>query len=81
MSIGWALLGTGRHALKNVLPQMKKAAGTRLAAVVSLGMCVLFTFSGMFAWNQLWFFFAANYLKIGTDDYYWPAPTGWPPPT
>lgn len=35
MSIGWALLGTGRHALKNVLPEMKKAAGTRLVAVVS----------------------------------------------
>ncbi|MFM9969534.1 MAG: Gfo/Idh/MocA family protein [Burkholderiales bacterium] len=35
MSIGWALLGTGRHAVRNVLPEMKKAAGTRLVAVVS----------------------------------------------
>lgn len=35
MTVGWALLGTGRHALKNVLPEMKKAGGTRLAAVVS----------------------------------------------
>ena len=35
MTIGWTLLGTGRHALKNVLPEMKKAAGTRLVAVVS----------------------------------------------
>jgi len=37
---------------------------TWLAAVVSLGMCVLFTFSGMFAWNQLWFFFA-GILMLG----------------
>lgn len=35
MSIGWVLLGTGRHAGRNVMPQMSKAAGTRLAAVVS----------------------------------------------
>jgi 1,5-anhydro-D-fructose reductase (1,5-anhydro-D-mannitol-forming) len=35
MSIGWALLGPGRHAGRNVVPQMKNAAGTRLAAVVS----------------------------------------------
>lgn len=35
MTVGWALLGTGRHALKNVLPEMKKAGGTRLVAVVS----------------------------------------------
>ncbi|OGA00295.1 MAG: hypothetical protein A3H35_04490 [Betaproteobacteria bacterium RIFCSPLOWO2_02_FULL_62_17] len=35
MTVGWALLGTGRHAVKNVLPQMKQAAGTQLVAVVS----------------------------------------------
>jgi NADH dehydrogenase len=32
---------------------------TWLAAVASIGMCVIFTMSGMFAWNQLWFVFAA----------------------
>ena len=35
MTVGWALLGTGRHAVKNVLPEMKQAAGTRRVAVVS----------------------------------------------
>ena len=35
MAVGWALLGTGRHAVKNVLPEMKRAAGTRRVAVVS----------------------------------------------
>jgi NADH dehydrogenase len=35
------------------------------AAVVSLGLCVIFTFSGMFAWNQLWFFFAAILMLGG----------------
>lgn len=29
------------------------------AAVASIGMCLVFMFSGMFAWNQLWFVFAA----------------------
>ncbi len=29
------------------------------AAVASIGMCLVFTLSGMFAWNQLWFVFAA----------------------
>ncbi|MCX7028369.1 MAG: hypothetical protein NT061_13000 [Spirochaetes bacterium] len=37
---------------------------TWLAAVVSIGMCILFTFSGMFAWNQLWFVFA-GILMLG----------------
>lgn len=32
---------------------------TWLAAVASIGMCVVFTLSGMFAWDQLWFVFAA----------------------
>ena len=35
MSIGWALLGTGRHAEHSVVPEMKKARGTQLVAVVS----------------------------------------------
>ncbi len=34
------------------------------AAVVSLGLCLIFTLSGMFAWNQLWFFFA-GILMLG----------------
>lgn len=35
MSIGWALLGPGRHAERNVMPQFKNASGTKLVAVVS----------------------------------------------
>jgi 1,5-anhydro-D-fructose reductase (1,5-anhydro-D-mannitol-forming) len=35
MAIGWALLGPGRHAARNVIAQLKNAAGTRLVAVVS----------------------------------------------
>ncbi len=35
MTIRWALVGPGRHAARSVVPQMKKAAGTGLAAVVS----------------------------------------------
>jgi len=34
-------------------------------AVISLGLCVIFTLSGMFAWNQLWFFFAAILMLGG----------------
>jgi NADH:ubiquinone reductase (H+-translocating) len=34
------------------------------AAVVSLGMCIIFTCTGMFAWNQAWFFFA-GILMLG----------------
>lgn len=37
---------------------------TWLAAVASIGMCVIFTMSGMFAWNQLWFVFA-GILMLG----------------
>ncbi len=32
---------------------------TWFAAVASIGLCLIFTLSGMFAWNQLWFIFAA----------------------
>jgi 1,5-anhydro-D-fructose reductase (1,5-anhydro-D-mannitol-forming) len=35
MSIGWALLGPGRHAERNVAAQLKAASGTKLVAVVS----------------------------------------------
>lgn len=35
MTIGWALLGPGRHADTNVMPQMKKADGVKLVAVLS----------------------------------------------
>lgn len=35
MSIGWALLGPGRHVERNVIEQMKSAAGVRLVAVLS----------------------------------------------
>lgn len=34
------------------------------AAVVSIVMCVVFTVSGMFAWNQVWFIFA-GFLLLG----------------
>src|SRR6185436_737583 len=35
MAIGWALHGPGRHASRSVIPQMRKAADTRLVAVIS----------------------------------------------
>ncbi len=35
MSIGWALLGPGRHADQHVAPQMRKAAGIEQIAVLS----------------------------------------------
>ena len=35
MTIRWALLGPGRHAERSVVPQIKKATGTELVAVVS----------------------------------------------
>ena len=35
MTVRWALLGPGRHAGRSVVPQMKQAADTELAAVVS----------------------------------------------
>ncbi|MDR1948906.1 MAG: FAD-dependent oxidoreductase [Spirochaetaceae bacterium] len=34
------------------------------AAAASLVMCLIFTLSGMFAWNQVWFFFA-GFLLLG----------------
>lgn len=38
---------------------------TWLAAFGSLGMCLIFTMSGMFAWNQVWFVFAAILMLGG----------------
>ncbi|GAB1431403.1 NAD(P)/FAD-dependent oxidoreductase [Spirochaetota bacterium] len=35
------------------------------AAVASIGMCFMFTLSGMFAWDQLWFVFAAILMMGG----------------
>ncbi len=34
------------------------------AAAASIVMCIVFTLSGMFAWNQVWFVFAA-FLMLG----------------
>jgi NADH dehydrogenase len=48
------------------------------AAVVSIGMCFIFTLSGLFAWNQLWFIFAAIVLMGGAGRIagldYWAMP-------
>jgi NADH:ubiquinone reductase (H+-translocating) len=35
------------------------------AAVISIGMCLVFTLSGLFAWNQAWFFFAGILMMGG----------------
>lgn len=35
------------------------------AAVASIGMCLIFTISGMFAWDQLWFIFAGILMMGG----------------
>jgi 1,5-anhydro-D-fructose reductase (1,5-anhydro-D-mannitol-forming) len=35
MTVRWALLGAGRHAGRSVVPQLKQAADTELAAIVS----------------------------------------------
>ncbi len=51
---------------------------TWFAAVASIGMCVIFTLSGMFAWDQIWFVFAAILMlggagrSFGMD--YWTVP-------
>lgn len=51
---------------------------TWIAAAASIGMCVIFTLSGMFAWDQLWFVFAAILMlggagrSFGMD--YWTVP-------
>lgn len=35
------------------------------AAAVSIGLCMVFTLSGMFSWSQLWFLFAAVLMMGG----------------
>ena len=51
---------------------------TWIAAVGSIAMCVTFTMSGMFAWNQLWFVFAAIVMMGGAGRIfgcdYWVVP-------
>jgi NADH dehydrogenase len=49
MAVGFALIG---------------GLFTWWAAVVSIVLCLVFTFSGMFAWNQVWFLFA-GFLMLG----------------
>lgn len=48
------------------------------AAVASIGMCLVFTLSGMFAWDQLWFVFAAILMMGGAGRAfgldYWTVP-------
>ena len=56
---------------------------TFLAAGVSIIMCLVFTFSGMFAWDQAWFVFAAFLLlggtgrALGLDHWIMPALKRW----
>lgn len=51
---------------------------TWFAAAASIAMCVIFTLSGMFAWDQLWFVFAAILMLGGTGRSfgmdYWSVP-------
>jgi NADH dehydrogenase len=48
------------------------------AALVSIGLCLAFTLSGIFAWNQLWFVFAAILMlggagrSLGLDHWFVP---------
>jgi len=37
---------------------------TFLCGAASIGLCIVFTLSGMFAWNQVWFIFA-GFLMLG----------------
>ncbi len=56
---------------------------TWLAAVASIGMCLIFTLSGMFSWNQLWFVFAAIVMlggagrSFGMDNWIVPPVKRW----
>ena len=56
---------------------------TWLAAAASIVMCLVFTFSGMFAWNQVWFFFAGILMlgglgrSFGIDYWLIPAIKHW----
>jgi len=56
---------------------------TWLAAAASIVMCAVFTFSGMFSWNQAWFVFAAFLMlggagrSLGLDHWVMPAVKRW----
>jgi NADH:ubiquinone reductase (H+-translocating) len=57
---------------------------TWFGAVASIGLCIVFTLSGMFRWDQLWFFFAAIAMMGGAGRVfgldYWSVPffkKGW----
>jgi NADH dehydrogenase len=51
---------------------------TWFGAVGSIGLCIVFTLSGMFRWDQLWFFFAAIAMMGGAGRAfgfdYWSVP-------
>jgi NADH dehydrogenase len=51
---------------------------TWFGAVASIVLCLVFTFSGMFSWNQLWFFFAGILMMGGAGRAfgldYWSVP-------
>jgi NADH dehydrogenase len=51
---------------------------TWFGAVASIGLCLIFTLSGLFAWNQAWFFFAAIVMMGGAGRAfgldYWSVP-------
>lgn len=51
---------------------------TWFGAAASLALCLVFTLSGMFAWNQAWFFFAAIVMMGGAGRAfgldYWTVP-------
>jgi len=51
---------------------------TWFGAVGSIGLCLVFTLSGMFRWDQLWFFFAAIVMMGGAGRAfgldYWSVP-------
>jgi NADH dehydrogenase len=51
---------------------------TWFGAVASIALCLVFTLSGMFAWNQAWFFFAAIVMMGGAGRAfgldYWSVP-------
>ncbi|MBI9105387.1 MAG: FAD-dependent oxidoreductase [Spirochaetales bacterium] len=56
---------------------------TWVAAAASIVMCAVFTFSGMFSWNQAWFVFAAFLMlggagrSLGLDHWVMPAIKKW----
>ncbi len=51
---------------------------TWFGAVISIGLCLVFTLSGMFSWSQLWFVFAGILMMGGAGRAfgldYWSVP-------